>query len=90
MTSTPRRHYDARTRAEACGLAASVGIREASRRLNVPHRTISHWLRRRTIDRRREREEEEERERRALAARAAAAREGEAASGRRRRRRRGG
>ena len=49
---------------------------------------VSHWFRRRVLDRRRDREEEAERERRALAARSAAALASEAGSARRRRRRR--
>jgi hypothetical protein len=49
---------------------------------------ITHWFRRRTLDKRRQEDEEAERERRALAARAASARESEAHSARRRRRRR--
>jgi hypothetical protein len=48
---------------------------------------ISHWYRKRALDKRRERDEEAERERRALAARSANARQAEAASIRRRRRR---
>lgn len=52
---------------------------------------ISHWFRRRTLDRQRERSEAEERERRALAARTAAqAANAEAARPRRRRRGRRG
>ena len=49
---------------------------------------ISHWWRKRGIDRQRERDEEAERERRALAARSAAALQGEAESQQHRRRRR--
>jgi hypothetical protein len=51
---------------------------------------ISHWLRRRTLDKRAQQAEEDERERRALAARAAAGqdREAAAAAARKRRRRR--
>ena len=50
---------------------------------------VTHWIKRRTLDRARERAEEDERERRGIAARAANAREGAATSLRRRRRRRG-
>ena len=48
---------------------------------------VSHWLRRRTLDRQRQKAEEEERERRALAARASAQRENEESARPRRRRR---
>jgi hypothetical protein len=48
---------------------------------------ISHWFRRRALDKQRARDEEAERERRALAARNLNARQAEAASVRRRRRR---
>jgi transposase-like protein len=39
-----RRHYSAETRSEAVGLALSVGVKEAGRRLGIPYRTVSHWL----------------------------------------------
>lgn len=41
---TERRHYSAETKAEAVGLAVSVGVKEAGRRLSIPYRTISHWM----------------------------------------------
>jgi len=42
---TRERHvWPAETRAEAVGLAMSVGVKEAGRRLGVPYRTISHWM----------------------------------------------
>jgi len=50
---------------------------------------MSHWYRRRTLERRRLREDEQERERRALEARAAAPTEPDGGPARRRRRRRG-
>ena len=49
---------------------------------------LSHWMRRRTLDRQRTRDEDAERERRALAARAAAERANEETQPRQQRRRR--
>ena len=37
------RTYSAETKAEAVGLALSIGIRPAARRLGIPFRTIAHW-----------------------------------------------
>ncbi len=41
--SAEHRKYSMEQRAEAVGLAASLGVLEASRRLAIPHRTISNW-----------------------------------------------
>lgn len=38
-----RRRYPVELKAEAVGLAQSIGVTEAARRLNLPHRTLSHW-----------------------------------------------
>ncbi len=45
MTSE-RRRYTAQDRMEAVGLALSVGVREAGRRLRIPFRTVAHWTHR--------------------------------------------
>lgn len=39
-----RRHYSTEERSAAVGLAISVGVKEAGRRLAIPYRTVSHWL----------------------------------------------
>lgn len=39
-----RRHYSAEERSAAVGLATSVGVKAAGRRLGIPYRTISHWM----------------------------------------------
>jgi transposase-like protein len=44
-----RRRYTSQERAEAVGLAMSVGIREAARRLRIPFRTLAHWTHRNDI-----------------------------------------
>jgi transposase-like protein len=44
MTEKIRRSYGDTERAEAIGLAMTLGSKEASRRTGVPRRTISFWL----------------------------------------------
>jgi hypothetical protein len=41
---TEHRSYSATERAEAVGLALSIGVKAAGRKLGIPYRTVSHWL----------------------------------------------
>jgi hypothetical protein len=42
---TARRRYTAELKAEAVGLAQSVGVTAAAKKLGIPHRTVSNWQR---------------------------------------------
>lgn len=41
---SPNRTYSQEERAEAIGLALSVGVNRAGEQLGIPHRTISNWM----------------------------------------------
>ena len=45
QSRTPkRRSYSREQKAEAVGLAMSIGVKQAGRKLRIPYRSISHWL----------------------------------------------
>ena len=39
-----KRSYSREQKAEAVGLAMSIGVKQAGRKLRIPYRSISHWL----------------------------------------------